>query len=74
MFFNRSRKMRFVAIVLSVIGLIWVGTILVSDLRNFYFGEALFYFFICLCFIINLIALKRSRPKSRCKEKPAEAE
>ena len=61
--------MRFVAIVLSVIGLIFVGKTLVGDIRNYYFGEAGFYFFICLCFIINLIALKRSRPKSRCKRK-----
>ena len=66
--------MRIVAIVLSVIGLIWVGTVLATDLRNFYFGEAGFYFFICLCFIVNLIALWRSRPKSRCKKKTAEAE
>ncbi len=65
--------MRRVAIILSVIGLIFVGKTLVSDLGNYYFGEAGFYFFICLCFIINLIALWRSRPKSRCKKKTTEA-
>ena len=66
--------MRIVAIILSVIGLIFVGKTLVSDIRNYYFGEAGFYFFICLCFIVNLIALWRSRPKNRCKKKTAKAE
>ena len=53
--------MRIVAIVLSVIGLIWVGKTLVSDLGNYYFGEAGFYFFLCMCFIVNLIALRRRK-------------
>ena len=66
--------MRIVAIILSVIGLIFVGKTLVSDIRNYYFGEAGFYFFLCLCFIVNLIALWRSRPKNRCKKKTAKAE
>ena len=66
--------MRIVAIVLSVISLIWVGKVLVTDLGDYYFGEAGFYFFLCLCFLVNLIALWRSRPKSRCKKKTAEAE
>ena len=65
--------MRIVAIILSVIGLIFVGKTLVRDLGNYYFGEAGFYLFLCLCFIVNLIALWRSRPKGRCKRKTAEA-
>ena len=64
--------MRIVAIILSVIGLIFAGKTLVSDIRNYYFGEAGFYFFLCLCFIVNLIALWRSKPESRCKKKTTE--
>ena len=66
--------MRIVAIILSIIGLIVAGKTFVTELGNVYIREAAFYLFICVCFIVNLIALWRSRPKSRCKKKTAEAE
>lgn len=56
-----AKRMRIVAIILSVICLIYVGAKLVEDLGNFYFDTLGFYGFLCLCFIVNLIALWRSK-------------
>lgn len=53
--------MKLVAIILSVICLIYVGAKLVADIGDYYFDTAGFYLLLCLCFIINLIALRRSR-------------
>jgi uncharacterized membrane protein len=62
--------MRIVAIIMNVICLVYAGSILVNDIREIYFGEVGFYFLICLCFIINLIALARRRikPSKKVKE------
>jgi len=57
--------MRIVAIILSVICLIYVGAKLVDDIGNYYFDTAGFYLLLCLCFIVNLIALRRSRGNKR---------
>jgi hypothetical protein len=61
--------MRIIAIIFNVICLVYAASILVSDIKDFYFGEAGFYFLICLCFIINLIALARKRAKKLKKTK-----
>jgi len=57
--------MRIVAIILSVICLIYVGAKLVADIGDYYFDTAGFYLLLCLCFIVNLIALRRSRGNKR---------
>ena len=63
--------MRIVAIILSVICLINVGAKLVDDIGNYYFDTAGFYLLLCLCFIVNLIALRR-RKKAKALRKNKE--
>lgn len=63
--------MRIVAIILSVICLIYVGAKLVADIGDYYFDTAGFYLLLCLCFIVNLIALRR-RKKAGAMEKNKE--
>jgi len=53
--------MRIVAMILSVICLIYVGAKLVADIGDYYFDTAGFYLLLCLCFIVNLIALRRRK-------------
>ncbi len=57
--------MRIVAVILNVICLIYVGAKLVDDIGNYYFDTTGFYLLLCLCFIVNLIALRRSRGNRR---------
>ncbi|HIJ67262.1 MAG TPA: hypothetical protein HPP87_03290 [Planctomycetes bacterium] len=52
--------MRIVAVILNIICLLYVGGKLVADISDYYFDTAGFYLLLCLCFIINLIALRRS--------------
>jgi len=64
---------RIVAIILSVICLIYVGARLVDDLGNYYFDTTGFYLLLCLCFIVNLIALRRSRGRGLVRHYKKEA-
>ena len=65
--------MRIVAIVLNVICLIYVGARLVADIGDYYFDTAGFYLLLCLCFIVNLIALLR-RKKAGARQRNKERE
>ena len=53
--------MRIVAVVLNVICLIYVVVKLAADIGDYYFDTAGFYLLLCLCFIVNLIALRRRK-------------
>jgi len=63
--------MRIVAIILSVICLIYVGARLAADIGDYYFDTTGFYLLLCLCFIVNLIALRR-RKKAKALRKNKE--
>jgi hypothetical protein len=63
--------MRIVAIILNVICLIYVAARLVADIGDYYFDTTGFYLLLCLCLIINLIALRRQK-KAGAREKNKE--
>ncbi len=52
---------RIIAIILDIICLIYVVARLVADIDDYYFDTAGFYLLLCLCFIVNLIALRRRK-------------
>jgi hypothetical protein len=59
---------RIIAIILDIICLIYVVARLVADIDDYYFDTAGFYLLLCLCFIVNLIALRKRKKARACQK------